>query len=69
MVSQNGTAGHTAGRIQEFNYPVPRGSIVVMCSDGLGTHWDLAPTRGFARAIQASSPASSTVISAAGATT
>jgi anti-sigma regulatory factor (Ser/Thr protein kinase) len=41
MVSQNGTAGHTAGRIHEFNYPVPPGALIVMASDGLGTHWDL----------------------------
>jgi anti-sigma regulatory factor (Ser/Thr protein kinase) len=41
MVSHNGTAGHTAARIQEFSYPVPPGAMIVMCSDGLGTHWDL----------------------------
>ncbi|MGH9311450.1 MAG: ATP-binding SpoIIE family protein phosphatase [Vicinamibacterales bacterium] len=41
MVSHNGTAGYTAARIQEFAYPVPRGSIVVLFSDGLGSHWNL----------------------------
>jgi anti-sigma regulatory factor (Ser/Thr protein kinase) len=41
MVSHNGTAGHTAGRIQEFTYPVPRNAVIVLYSDGLGTHWDL----------------------------
>jgi hypothetical protein len=41
MVSHNGTAGHAAARIQEFTYPVPRGSIVVLFSDGLGSHWNL----------------------------
>ena len=41
MVSQNGTAGHTAARIHEFNYPVLPGSIIVLSSDGLGTHWDV----------------------------
>ena len=46
MVSQNGTAGHTAGRIHEFNYPVPPDSIIVMASDGLGTHWDLGAYPG-----------------------
>ena len=46
MVSQNGTAGHTASRIHEFNYPVPPGSSIVMASDGLGTHWDLAAYPG-----------------------
>jgi anti-sigma regulatory factor (Ser/Thr protein kinase) len=46
MVSHNGTAGHNATRIQEFTYPVPRGSILVMFSDGLGTHWDLGAYPG-----------------------
>lgn len=49
MVSHNGTAGHTAARIQEFNYPVPSQSIVIMSSDGLGTHWDLAAYPGLAQ--------------------
>jgi hypothetical protein len=42
MVSHNGTAGHTAARIHEFSYPVPPESIVVLFSDGLGSHWDLS---------------------------
>ncbi len=46
MVSQNGTAGHTANRIREFTYPVPAGSTLVMASDGLGTHWDLSSYPG-----------------------
>ena len=46
MVSQNGTAGHTAARIHEFNYPVPPESVIVMASDGLGTHWDLTAYPG-----------------------
>jgi anti-sigma regulatory factor (Ser/Thr protein kinase) len=46
MVSHNGTAGHTAARIQEFHYPVPADSIVVLFSDGLGTHWDLGTYPG-----------------------
>jgi anti-sigma regulatory factor (Ser/Thr protein kinase) len=41
LVSHNGTAGHTAARIQEFNYPIPSGAIVVLFSDGLASHWDL----------------------------
>ncbi len=41
MVSHNGTAGHTAARIQEFTYPVPPGATVVLFSDGLGSHWSL----------------------------
>jgi anti-sigma regulatory factor (Ser/Thr protein kinase) len=49
MVSQNGTAGHTAPRIQEFSYPVPSDSVLVLHSDGLGTHWDLAAHPGLRR--------------------
>jgi anti-sigma regulatory factor (Ser/Thr protein kinase) len=41
MVSHTGTAGHGAARIHTFSYPVPRGAMLVMASDGLGTHWDL----------------------------
>jgi anti-sigma regulatory factor (Ser/Thr protein kinase) len=46
LVSQNGTAGHTIPRLQEYNYPVPPQSMLVMYSDGLGTHWDLASYPG-----------------------
>jgi hypothetical protein len=46
LVSHNGTAGHTAARIQEFSYPVPGDSIVVMYSDGLTGHWDLTAYPG-----------------------
>jgi anti-sigma regulatory factor (Ser/Thr protein kinase) len=37
LVSANGTAGHTAGRIKEFTYPWPAGGLLVMHSDGLAT--------------------------------
>ena len=46
MVSQNGTAGHMATRIHEFSYPVPRPATIVMFSDGLVSHWSLAPYPG-----------------------
>jgi anti-sigma regulatory factor (Ser/Thr protein kinase) len=46
MVSQNGTAGHTAPRIQEFQYPFPPQSILLMHSDGLATHWDVGTYPG-----------------------
>lgn len=46
MVSQNGTAGHVASRIQEFNYPVPPQSTLVMHSDGLASQWSLSPYPG-----------------------
>jgi anti-sigma regulatory factor (Ser/Thr protein kinase) len=46
MVSQNGTAGHRATRIHEFSYPLPARSMIVMFSDGLASHWDLAAYPG-----------------------
>jgi anti-sigma regulatory factor (Ser/Thr protein kinase) len=49
MVSHNGTAGHNATRVQEFSYPVPPGASIVLASDGLSTHWDLAPYPGLRR--------------------
>jgi anti-sigma regulatory factor (Ser/Thr protein kinase) len=42
LVSQNGTAGHVARRVNEFSYPFRPGSILVMFTDGLISHWDPA---------------------------
>jgi anti-sigma regulatory factor (Ser/Thr protein kinase) len=39
MVSHSGTAGHTAGRMQAFQYPMHHRPVVVMFSDGLATSW------------------------------
>ena len=41
LISHNGTAGHTAARIQEFNYVIPPSSLIVLTTDGLTTHWSL----------------------------
>lgn len=41
MVSQNGTVGHQARRVQEFTYPLPPGALVLLISDGLTTQWRL----------------------------
>jgi len=41
MVSHNGILGHEARRIQEFTYPWPPDSTLVLHSDGLTTHWSL----------------------------
>jgi anti-sigma regulatory factor (Ser/Thr protein kinase) len=41
MVSHNGTLGGEARRIQEFSYPCPSGTVLVMFSDGLASHWKL----------------------------
>jgi len=49
MVSHNGTAGHEARRLDEFSYQWPKGSLVVIHSDGLGTHWDLGRYPGLAQ--------------------
>ncbi|HEX2446503.1 MAG TPA: ATP-binding SpoIIE family protein phosphatase [Vicinamibacterales bacterium] len=46
FVSQNGTAGHVARRLQEFTYPIASQSTIVMQSDGLGTHWSPADYPG-----------------------
>jgi anti-sigma regulatory factor (Ser/Thr protein kinase) len=39
MVSHSGTAGHTAGRMHEFQYPLHNRPVLVMFSDGLTTSW------------------------------
>ena len=39
MVSHSGTAGHTAGRMQVFSYPIYNRPVLVMYSDGLATSW------------------------------
>ena len=39
LISQNGTAGVEARRLQEYAYPWPRGAALLMHSDGL-RHWD-----------------------------
>jgi anti-sigma regulatory factor (Ser/Thr protein kinase) len=41
LVSHNGTAGHQAPRVQEFNYPFARNSVAIMYTDGLGSHWSV----------------------------
>jgi anti-sigma regulatory factor (Ser/Thr protein kinase) len=46
LVSYNGTVGHTLRKLQEFAFPWPRNALLVLHSDGLATHWDLAPYPG-----------------------
>jgi anti-sigma regulatory factor (Ser/Thr protein kinase) len=48
FVCQNGIAGHHAPRLQEFHYPVPPRSLIVLHSDGLGSQWTLSPYPGLA---------------------
>ena len=49
MVSQHGTAGGVARRIQEFQYPWSAGDLLVLHSDGLGSHWKLTGYPGLAQ--------------------
>ena len=48
MVSQNGTAGHSARRFTAFTYEWPSDAIVVLHSDGLLSHWHLNAFPGLA---------------------
>ena len=41
LLSHNGSAGHTGGRIQEFTYPWPEDALLIAHSDGLITRWRL----------------------------
>ena len=41
LVSYPGTAGHEVHKIAGFTYPCEPGSLLVMHSDGLSTHWSL----------------------------
>jgi hypothetical protein len=42
MISQHGTLGHQAHRLQEFRYQWPERALIVLHSDGLSARWDLA---------------------------
>lgn len=46
MVSHNGILGHQVRKIQEFQYPFPRGALCVIHSDGLATRWNLTAYPG-----------------------
>jgi anti-sigma regulatory factor (Ser/Thr protein kinase) len=46
LVSHPGIAGHTMRRLREFTYEWPPGSLIVLHSDGLSTHWSLDPYAG-----------------------
>ena len=46
MVSHNGTVGHEARKIQEFQYPWPEGSLLIMNSDGLLSKWEVSKYSG-----------------------
>ena len=48
LVSHNGIAGGTPALPRELSYPFAPQSLLVMASDGLGTHWDLGRYAGAA---------------------
>ncbi len=48
LISHDGTVGHTMRKVQEISFPWPRGSLLILHSDGLGTRWDLASYPGLA---------------------
>lgn len=48
LVSHNGTLGHMMRRVQQFDFPLPVGALLIFHSDGLATHWNLADYPGLA---------------------
>ena len=40
LVSHNGTLGFQVRRFQQFEYPVVRGDLLIMHSDGISARWD-----------------------------
>jgi hypothetical protein len=48
LVSHNGTLGHKLNKTKEFDYPFPRGALLVMHSDGLLSRWGLDGYPGLA---------------------
>ncbi|MDB5807885.1 MAG: serine/threonine protein kinase [Betaproteobacteria bacterium] len=41
LMSHNGTLGHNARKIQQFEFDFPPAALLIMASDGLTTHWTL----------------------------
>lgn len=48
MVSHYGIVGSQIRKIQEFDYPLPDGSVVILHSDGLSARWSLNAYPGLA---------------------
>lgn len=49
MVSHHGILGHIVRHTQEFLYPWPEQSLVVLHTDGIGSRWDLTRYPGLER--------------------
>jgi hypothetical protein len=48
-VTFNGTLGHTLKSVRPFTYPTVGETLIVLASDGLGTHWSLEAYPGLSR--------------------
>ena len=48
LVSMNGTVGHSLAKIQQFSYPLPPESALILHSDGLATRWNVEQYPGLA---------------------
>jgi hypothetical protein len=49
MAAHNGTLGHSLLKVRSFTYPWPVDGVLIMFSDGLGTHWKLDKYPGLSR--------------------
>jgi anti-sigma regulatory factor (Ser/Thr protein kinase) len=48
LVSHNGTLGHTLRRVQQFEFTFDPAALLILHSDGMNTHWNLADYPGLA---------------------
>lgn len=46
FVAMPGIAGHNVSRVREFTYEWPGGAVVLIYSDGIGSHWSLDEYEG-----------------------
>ncbi|MES2534980.1 MAG: ATP-binding SpoIIE family protein phosphatase [Pseudomonadota bacterium] len=46
LISHNGIVGNNLRKMQEFEFAWPVGSLLILCSDGIGTQWDLNARAG-----------------------
>jgi hypothetical protein len=49
MVTVNGTLGHQMGKVRQYDYPFPTGSVLVLHSDGISANWTLDKYPGLLR--------------------
>ncbi len=49
LVSHNGTLGHTLRRVQQFEFAFEPAAVLILHSDGMNTHWNLADYPGLAQ--------------------